>query len=429
MTVEITRLANGLTVVTDTMPHLATAALGVWVHGGSRSEQPSQNGITHLLEHMAFKGTARRSARQIAEEIEAVGGELNAATSVEHTNYYARVLAEDVPLAIDILSDILLNSTFDAEELAREKHVILQEIGAAHDSPDDKVFDLFQEMAWARQAIGRPILGTPERVMSFTPDDLKSYLSTHYRGPQMVLAAAGKVDHRQIVALAEERFSGVPGDAAPVDADASYTGGSNRLERDLMEVQFLLGFEGKPYKADDYYAIQVLASVMGGGMSSRLFQEVREARGLCYAIYSFHWAFRDTGLFGVHAATGQEDVEELIPVILGELSRASLDISQEEIERSKAQIRAGLLMSLESPAARAGQIARQIMIHGRVLTLDEIEGKIGAVDADQVRRLAADTFTGADPTMAAIGPLDRVMSLDSLSARLGSPLRRAAGIS
>lgn len=427
MNVKITRLANGMTIVTDEMPHLATAALGVWVHGGSRSELPAQNGITHLLEHMAFKGTHRRSARQIAEEIEAVGGELNAATSVEHTNYYARVLAEDVPLAVDILSDILLNSTFDEEELVREKHVILQEIGAAHDTPDDKVFDGFQEAAWAKQAIGRPILGTKETVTGFTPADLKAYLSTHYRGPQMVLAAAGKVEHDRVVALAEAGFSTVTGEAAPGDAAASYTGGASMLERDLMEVQLLLGFEGMRYRADDYYAVQVLASIMGGGMSSRLFQEIREARGLCYAIYAFHWAFRDTGLFGVHAATGKEDVAELVPVIVDELARAAADITQAEIDRSKAQIRAGLMMSLESPATRAGQIARQIMIHGRVLTMEEISQKIGAVDVEQVRRIAAGTFCNSTPTLAAVGPVDDVPALDTIAARLGSPMRRVAG--
>ncbi|NRG19789.1 insulinase family protein [Rhizobiales bacterium] len=426
MDVEVTRLANGLTVVTDNMPHLATTALGVWVQGGSRSESLSQNGITHLLEHMAFKGTKTRSARRIAEEIEAVGGELNAATSVEHTNYHARVLAEDVPLAVDILSDILLNSTFDEDELMREKHVILQEIGAAHDTPDDMAFDLFQETAWSNQAIGRPILGTKETVMGFSPEDLRAYLSDRYRGPQMFLSAAGKVDHREIVAIAEEKFGGLSAEPAAADASASYTGGSSRVQRDLMEIQMLLGFEGRPYRADDYYAAQVLASIMGGGMSSRLFQEIREERGLCYAVYAFHWAFRDTGLFAIHAATGEEDIEELVPVLVDELYRAKSDITAEELDRSKAQIRAGLMMSLESPSARAAQIARQMMIHGRVMTLDEINAKIDAVSLNQIRRVADETFTGDAPTLSAIGPLDKIPYLETLSERLDVSMKRVA---
>jgi len=426
MDVEISRLANGLTIVTDRMPHLATAALGIWVRAGSRSETTAQNGITHLLEHMAFKGTVTRSARQIAEEIEAVGGELNASTSVEHTNYYARVLAENVPLAVELIADILQNSVFDAEELAREKHVILQEIGAAHDTPDDQVFDLFQQAAWAQQAIGRPILGTRETVMGFTADDLRAYLGERYRAPEMVLAAAGAVDHAEIVALAERHFSGLDSAPAPIDATAHYTGGAERLDRSLMEVQFLLGFQGRPYRAEDFHAIQIVSSVMGGGMSSRLFQEVREKRGLCYAVYAFHWAFRDTGLFGIHAATGEEDIAELVPVLLDELERAVDDLDESEIDRAKAQIRAGLLMALESPAARAGQIARQMLIHGRVLSLDEITAKIQAVDARMARQVAADVFFGGTPTLSAIGPLAKVPVFDEVTARLATPQLRVA---
>ena len=426
MDVEISRLANGLTIVTDRMPHLATAALGIWVRAGSRSETTAQNGITHLLEHMAFKGTVTRSARQIAEEIEAVGGELNASTSVEHTNYYARVLAENVPLAVELIADILQNSVFDAEELAREKHVILQEIGAAHDTPDDQVFDLFQQAAWAQQAIGRPILGTRETVMGFTADDLRAYLGERYRAPEMVLAAAGAVDHAEIVALAERHFSGLDSAPAPIDATAHYTGGAERLDRSLMEVQFLLGFQGRPYRAEDFYAVQIVSSVMGGGMSSRLFQEVREKRGLCYAVYAFHWAFRDTGLFGIHAATGEEDIAELVPVLLDELERAVDDLDESEIDRAKAQIRAGLLMALESPAARAGQIARQMLIHGRVLSLEEITAKIQAVDARMARQVAADVFFGGTPTLSAIGPLAKVPIFDEVSARLATPQLRVA---
>lgn len=421
MDVRTTTLSNGMTVVTDRMPHLKTAALGVWVRTGSREETLEQNGITHLLEHMAFKGTNSRTALEIAEQIEAVGGELNAATSIEHTNYYARVLQEDVPLAVDLLADILQNSTFDAGELEREKHVIVQEIGAAIDSPEDRAFDLFQATAWPDQPLGRPILGSAEGVRGFTIDALQSYLDARYRGPDMVLSAAGAVDHDQLVALAEEKFTKINSEAAAENENAHYKGGQDSFVRDLMEAQILIGFEGKPYKSADYYAIQILASVLGGGMSSRLFQEVREKRGLCYAIYSFHWAFSDTGAFAIHAATSEEDVPALMDVVIEELKDASASISEREVERSRAQIRAGLMMALESPAARAGQIARQILVHGRVMDMDEISEKIEKVTAADVRRVALETFTKTTPTLTTVGPVKGVMSVDELTAKLAQP--------
>lgn len=426
MDVKITRLDNGLTVITDRMPHLRSAALGVWVRTGSRAETAEQNGITHLLEHMAFKGTKTRTARSIAEEIEAVGGELNAATSVEHTNYYARVLSEDVPLAVDLLADILQNSVFDPEELEREQHVILQEIGAAQDSPDDQAFDLFQSTAWPSQPIGRAILGTPESVKSFSRDALETYLAERYRGPDMVLAAAGAVDHDDLVRRASDQFGGLSSAPAREVEQAVYHGGEGRVVKDLMEAQILIGFKGQPYRSKDYYAAQILASVLGGGMSSRLFQEVRESRGLCYAIYAFHWAFHDTGLFGVHAATGEDDIAELMPVLVGELERACADISEAEVARARAQIRAGLMMALESPAARAGQIARQMLIHGRTLTLEEIIARIDAVTAEDVRNVALNTFVNSAPTLTGLGPVGSMLSLDQVSERLGKPVRHLA---
>ncbi|PTW62253.1 putative Zn-dependent peptidase [Breoghania corrubedonensis] len=419
MDVRISRLDNGLTIVTDHMPHLETAALGVWVRVGSRNETETQHGLTHLLEHMAFKGTKRRSAREIAEQIEAVGGELNASTSVENTAYYARVLADDVPLAVDLLSDILGNSMFDPLELKREQHVILQEIGGAQDSPEDWAFDLMQETAWPGQPIGRTILGTPQTVRSFSPDSIREYLDKHYRAGSMVLSAAGKVDHDAIVKLAGEcfgRFPEGPGAGFPA---ASYRGGENRRVRELMEAQLLLAFEGKPYKHPDYYAIQILAAILGGGMSSRLFQEVRETRGLCYAVYAFHWAFTDTGLFGIHAASGEEDLEELMPVLLGELIRAGERIDEEEVARARAQIRASLMMAMESPVARAGQIARQMMVYGRCLDPTEIVERIDAVTAEDVRRVAAETFASRVPTLSAVGPVGKLMEAGDIAERLG----------
>lgn len=419
MSVRVATLESGLRIVTHEMGHLESAALGVWVGAGSRSEREEEHGLSHLLEHMAFKGTRTRSAADIAEEIEAVGGEVNAATSVETTSYYARILKDDVPLALDILSDILRNSVFDPRELEREQHVILQEIGAALDAPEDRVYDLFAETAFPGQPIGRTILGTPETVKAAGSPMLGDYLDRHYRGPGMVIAAAGALDHDRLVDLAGNAFGDMAGNAGPRPAAATYRGGEHREQRDLMETQIMLGFEGLAYPSEDFYTAQILSAIVGGGMSSRLFQEVREKRGLCYSIYAFHWSFSDTGVFGIHAATGPEDVDELMPVIVDELGRAADDISEKELVRARAQLRAGLLMTLESPAARAGQLARQLLLFGRVIPPEELIEKIEAIGVDDLRGLAQRIFKSGPPTLAAIGPSNGMMDSEHVAERLG----------
>lgn len=423
MNVNITRLASGLTVVTEKMPHLESVALGVWIKSGSRNETEAEHGIAHLLEHMAFKGTARRTARQIAEEIENVGGEVNAATSTETTSYYARVLRDHVPLAVDILADILTESAFDEEELEREKNVILQEIGAATDTPDDVIFDNFSGVAYRGQTIGRAILGTPDTVQSFTTNQIRGYLSRNYTTDRVFVVAAGAVDHDVFVRQVEDRFSSLPQlpDATPVMEKAIYTGGEIRETRDLMDAQVLLGFQGKAYHARDFYCSQILANILGGGMSSRLFQEVREFRGLCYSVYAFHWGFSDTGIFGVHAATGANDLPELVPVIVEELRKSSQKIEQQEIDRARAQIRAQLLMGQESPAARAGQIARQMMLYGKPIPNDEMMTRIADITCDRLTDLAGRLFFDTVPTLSAIGPLENLAPLSDITAALSAP--------
>ncbi|MCW4113524.1 insulinase family protein [Aurantimonas sp. MSK8Z-1] len=434
MSVEISRLANGLTIATDTMPQLESAALGIWVKAGARDEAPEEHGIAHLLEHMAFKGTSRRSARRIAEEIEDVGGELNAATSVETTAYYARVLKDDVPLALDLLADIITDSRFDPQELEREQQVILQELGAAEDTPDDIVFDHFQEAAFRGQIIGRPILGTRDTVKSFTSTGLRAYLGQHYAPDRMIVVAAGAVDHDKVARQASDAFGGmaVPGPEkrrAIARTPASYTGGEFREVRDLMDAQMVLGFEGRPYYARDFYASQILSMILGGSMSSRLFQEVRERRGLCYAISSFHWSFSDSGIFGVHAATGEAELAELAETIVAELMKAAEGIGEDEVVRARAQMRSSLLMSQESPASRAGQIARQILFNGNPITNTELMDRLGAITADRLADLAGRIFQDKTPTLAAIGPVGKLPTLDDLAGRMRGTTssRRAAG--
>ncbi len=407
-----------MTVITDDMPHLESASLGIWVKAGSRSESLAEHGISHVLEHMAFKGTSSRNALQIAEAIENVGGDLNAATSVEHTGYFARVLKEDVPLAADILSDILQNSLFEQTELDREQQVIVQEIGAARDNPDDHVFDLFQEAAFPDQPIGRTILGTVDSVKSFSPGTIRDYMERNYVGDQMVVCAAGNVDHDELVRIATDRFGDLKPHGAPVPEKAQYVGGENRVLSDHEQAHIVLGFEGRAYNSDGFYAAQILASILGGGMSSRLFQEVREKRGLCYSVYSFHWAFADSGIFGVAASTGEEEVTDLIPVVVDELLKATETITEDEVLRVRNQIRAGLLMSLESPSSRAGQLARQQILWGRPIPLQETVERINRITADRVKQIARQVLDKSSFSLAGVGPVARLPDYDAIASRL-----------
>ncbi|BAT58763.1 protease 3 precursor [Variibacter gotjawalensis] len=404
MSVEITRLPSGLTVVTDDMPHLQTASLGVWTGAGSRDEHDDEHGIAHVLEHMAFKGTRRRSALDIAEVIEAVGGDLNAATSNETTAYYARMLKDDVPLALDVLSDILSEPSFDANELKREKQVIVQEIGAAEDAPDDLVFEYLHGTAYPDQPVGRTILGTPESVRSVTPKKLRNYLSRNYKAPDMVIGAAGAVDHKRIVDDVAERFASFTGPEGPAPVPAKFVGGTRLEARDLEQVHVTFALEGLPQKDPMLHSLHVFTNALGGGMSSRLFQQVREQRGLCYSIYSFHWPYSDTGTFGVYAGTDAGDTAELMRVCIAQLAEATETLTQEEVNRAKAQMKAGLLMALESSSSRAEQLARQVMIYDRVLTTEEIVAKVDAVTVESARAAGRKLLSRNGIAVAALGP-------------------------
>lgn len=417
MTIRETTLPNGLRILSDQMPHLHSAAVGVWVDVGARHESPDLNGVSHMLEHMAFKGTERRSAQDIAEEIEAVGGHLNAYTSREHTAYYARVLGDDVPLAIDIIADILQHPAFEPEEVKRERAVIIQEIGQASDTPDDIVFDYLQQTAYPDQAIGRSILGTVDTVSSFTPDILGRYLRHHYCGPGMVLVGTGAIDHDRLVDLASAAFGGLKRANGNSLEPAYYDGGDFRLARDLEQVHLTLAFDGIPYRDTDFYVAQVFSAVLGGGMSSRLFQEVREKRGLCYSVFSFASSYVDGGMVGIYAGTGEAEIGELVPVLADEAMKLISGVGEEETVRGRAQLKAGLLMGLESPTARAEQLARQILVFGRTLAIDEIVSRIDAVTPQDISRFAERVFRGSQPTVAALGPLGQLESYDRIAAR------------
>jgi predicted Zn-dependent peptidase len=417
VSVRLTTLPTGLRVVTDATGDLRTASLGVFVAAGSRNESEGEQGLSHLLEHMAFKGTAKRNARAIAETIENVGGDLNAETGVEQTAYFARVLGEDVDLALDVIADILTDSRFDPEELAREKNVILQEIGSVEDAPDDFVFDLFTAAAWPSQPIGRPILGTRESVGGFDRAAIAAYLRRHYRAGAAIVAGAGAVDHDQIVARAQSLLAPLVADKAEPPAPAAYRGGESIVKKRLEQTHIVVGFEGRAITAPDHDAAHVFAAAAGGGMSSRLFQEVREKRGLAYSIYSFHWGFSDCGLFGFYAGSAPKDAGEVARAALDCLAEAAERIDETEVDRAKAQFKVSTLTALESPSARAHQLARQTLVYGAPLSLDDMLARIAAISVDDVRQAGA-AMLRSPPTVAVIGGVGRALDAAAVAERL-----------
>lgn len=414
---RLTTLPNGLRIVTETMPGLKSASAGLWVLAGGRHERPEQNGIAHFLEHMAFKGTARRSALQIAEEIEDVGGYINAYTSRETTAYYARVLEADVGLALDVIGDIVLNPAFHEADIETERHVILQEIGQALDTPDDIIFDWLQEASYPDQPFGRTILGPEDRVAAFQRADFQGFVAQHYQPGQMILAAAGAVDHDAIVAQAQGMFGALAGAPRSPFLPAAFQGAERREVKDLEQVHFAMAFEAPAYRDPDVFTAQVYAMAMGGGMSSRLFQKIREERGLCYSIFAQSGAYEDTGQITLYAGTSAEEIGDLTRLTVDELKRAAEDMTEAEVARARAQIKAGMLMGLESPSSRAERIARLLAIYGRVPTVDEAVAKIDAVSLPAVRSYA-EALTAAPAALALYGPVEAAPGLEEIRAGL-----------
>lgn len=414
---KITKLANGVTVVTEAMPGVATATLGVWVGAGSRHERADESGLSHLIEHMAFKGTKTRTARRIAEDIENVGGDINAATSAEGTSYTARVLGEDAGVALDVIGDILTGSVFDAGELAREKSVILQEHAAIEDTPDDVVYEAFTEAAFPNQPMGRPIIGTPETIKSFDRTAIEAYIAREYTPDRIVLAAAGAIGHDAIMESAERYFGGLAPTRPPEAVAGIYGGGEKRLPKKLEQANVVLGLPGLSFRDENYYALHLFAQVLGGGLTSRLWHEVRETRGLAYEIQSFHWSFYDCGLFGIGAGTSGGDLAELMDVTLDATIRTAADADTAEVARAKAQLKVALLSALETPGGRIERNARQILAWGRVIPASEVIAKVDAVTVEDVRAAGKRLLAGA-PTLAAIGPIKKLPGLERIAATL-----------
>jgi predicted Zn-dependent peptidase len=419
LTSRLTTLPNGFRIVTEAMPGLKSASVGIWITAGGRHERAEQNGIAHFLEHMAFKGTKKRSSLRIAEEIEDVGGYINAYTSREMTAYFARVLSDDVALALDVIGDIVLNPVFDPKEIEVERHVILQEIGQALDTPDDIIFDWLQEACYPDQAFGRTILGPAERVAGFSRADLTGFVAEHYNPDRMILSAAGAVDHDRIVAQAEALFGARVASKTGLIQPATFKGAERREVKALEQVHFALAFDAPGYLSPDVYTAQIYAMALGGGMSSRLFQKVREERGLCYSIFAQSGAYEDAGQITIYAGTSEEEIGELTDITLTELKRAGGDMTEAEVARARVQLKAGMLMGLESPSSRAERLARLLAIYGRVPDADEAVAKIDAVTTTDVRRYAGEMIH-ADAALALYGPVADAPGLEEIKRGLAA---------
>ncbi len=405
----VTRLSSGLRVASVTMPEAATSSIAIWVNAGSRDEKPEEHGISHLLEHMLFKGTKKRTAQKIAEEFDAIGGYLNAYTSREQTVYYARVLKDHFDKAAELLSDMLLHSVIDRTELKREQDVIIQEIAGTYDTPDDIIFDYAQEVAYPKQPLGRTILGTEKSVASITRRQLFNYMEHHYVPEKMVVAIAGPLSHRKACETVRRFFKLKPSDPTIQKPRARYYGGDFRQKRNLEQLHLVLGFPSVSYHGPDYYTMQVLTTVLGGGMSSRLFQEIREKRGLAYSIQPSATNFEDSGYFTIYAGTSPEKGKELLKVVAGEIHKLiEKPVGAAELRRAKEQLRANLMMEHESTMNRAEELGRQIASYGKFISVEEMIENMNRVTSKQVSQMMERTISGGKLSFSAIGSVSNL---------------------
>jgi predicted Zn-dependent peptidase len=419
-----TVLDNGIRVVSNEMHDHRSVSLGIWVENGSRHESAPQNGISHFIEHLLFKGTERRSAAQIAEEMDAVGGVLNAFTSKEQTCYYAKVLDENLPLAIDLLTDIFLHSSFDADEIERERSVILQEMSQSEDTPDDYVHDLFSLDFFKDHPIGRPICGRQETVNRFQRDDFVDFFKTRYRPSRVIVAAAGNFRHDHLVSEMTARL-GMVGDgnepiAALLDGERkpAMASGIYPHSKELEQVHLCLGMAGVAQADSRRYPAYVLNTLLGGGMSSRLFQEIREKRGKAYSVYSFSSSYKDVGYLGVYAGTSIESAEEVVDLVVKELRKlAAGEITEEELARTRGQLVGGMMLGLESTDSWMSHIARNEIYFGKTVTTEEICQRIRAVSRDDVIQLADSLFHPEEMTLTLLGDFADDFKLKSLASR------------
>ena len=403
MIVKFKILDNGIKIINDQI-NVESASIGVWIGAGSSNENIDECGIAHMLEHMAFKGTENRNAEKIAREVEDVGGDINAYTSKEVTAYYLKVLKENAELGIDILSDIIKNSTFPKEEIERERGVIISEIGQSYDAPDDRVFENFTKTAFKNQPMGRPILGTKETVSGFKQSDLKLFLDSNYTPDNMVVSMSGNLNSRNIFKIVEEKFSEIKNDNKPKKVNSEWTSGFISEDRDLEQTQLVFGIEGLKNIDIDRFSLRALSIILGGGMSSRLFQEIREKRGLCYSIFSFTQMQNSSGVFGFYAGTLPHDVDQLLEASLEEWKKIKKFISLEELDRAKAQMKSGFIMGQESNSSRSEYFAKTMINFGKLIESKEVIASIENISINSIYNLCEKLLFSPKPVLSVIGP-------------------------
>lgn len=411
---EITTLANGLRVITSSRPEIETVSLGIWIKTGSAFETEEMNGISHFLEHMVFKGTETRNTFEISEQFEDVGGQSNAYTAREFTSFYAKMLKGDTELAIDILADLVKNATFPESELLKEREVVVQEIKQTIDMPDDIIFDYLQEQAFPNQALGRTILGPAEKVRSFDKEKLKAYLKSNYAGENMVVCAVGNIRHNDFVRMVEQRLGSIQAQSHFTPDKQVYKGGFFIEKREIEQAHVVLAFEGIKYECENYYPCMVFSTIFGGGMSSRLFKEIREKRGLVYTVYSFSNSHTQSGLFGIYAGTTNKELKELMPVICEEINKICREkVSEQELNRAKTQLKASMLMALESSSSTAEVLARQMLLFNRIIPIEEMVERIEKVSVDDVQNIARKIFS-SNPTYTLVGDIEGYPPYDEI---------------
>lgn len=400
-------LDNGVTIVSEEVPGVHSVAVGFWVKTGSRHEEPEETGISHLIEHLLFKGTAKRNAKQIAEAIEEVGGQLNAFTSKEYTCYYVRVLAEYLPLAVDVLSDMVFNSLFREEDIAREKKVVAEEISMYEDTPDDIIHDYFSQTIWDRHPLGRPIIGTMDSLSRINRERLLSFYNRHYSPSNMVVALAGKFQHSEAVDLLGSALASLPAHKVENQITPPQTKATIKsFYRDLEQVQICMGVPGVSLYDENVYHLQIVNNILGGGASSRLFQRVREERALVYAIYSYYLSFLDSGLFTIYAGTNPVNCQDVLDLSWQEIYDITEScVLEKELKRAKTQVKGSLLLAQESVLQRMHRLGKSELVYNRLITIEEILDKINALTEGDVQSFARKIFNPNQMTITVLGPL------------------------
>ncbi len=402
-------LDNGMRLVTEAMPHVRSVAIGAWLTRGSRHEGSEQSGIAHFIEHMLFKGTTSRSAEDIAQAIDSIGGQLDAFTAKEYGGYYVKVLDEHLPVALGLLADILLNPAFDEEDIEKEKQVVLEEIKMVEDTPDDLVHELFVQHFWPNHPLGRPILGVPSTVEGLTQNRVRAYFGDAYAAPNLLIAAAGNLDHAHVREMVLEVFASLPTQAVSVrEAAPSVEANVVLRNKDLEQSHVCLGTAAYPQTHEDRYVAYVLNTILGGSMSSRLFQNVRERRGLAYSVFSSLLAYRDAGSLTIYAGCANSKVGEVVDVVVDELQAMRVAVPEAELQRAKDHLKGSLMLSLESTSSRMSHLARQELYFDRQFSLDETIAGVGAVTVDDVLRVAGEMFVNGSLAASVVGPVDHL---------------------